>query len=169
MLAYGLTRRERQVPQRVISGLPSSAIAAQPRISVNTVQNQRRPCSPRSASVAAASSSRACSGSTTCRAWADAAERGQRRGDNLRPVSPEWWRRCRPVIVVAPRPTTRMSRKFIAASANEAQFDGCLCALAHGRRLLHCNKIVSLGYAGGDADALEQADHDPKATNMRSE
>lgn len=39
MLAYGLTRRERQVLQRVIAGIPSSAIATQLHISVNTVQD----------------------------------------------------------------------------------------------------------------------------------
>ncbi|HEY4017745.1 MAG TPA: helix-turn-helix transcriptional regulator [Pseudonocardiaceae bacterium] len=39
MLAYGLTRRERQVLQRVIAGIPSSAIAAELHISVNTVQD----------------------------------------------------------------------------------------------------------------------------------
>ena len=39
MLAYGLTRRERQVLQRVIAGPTSSAIAAQLHISVNTVQD----------------------------------------------------------------------------------------------------------------------------------
>jgi DNA-binding CsgD family transcriptional regulator len=39
MLAYGLTRRERQVLQRVIAGSTSSAIADQLHISVNTVQD----------------------------------------------------------------------------------------------------------------------------------
>lgn len=39
MLTYGLTRRERQVLQRVIAGTPSSAIAAGLRISANTVQD----------------------------------------------------------------------------------------------------------------------------------
>jgi DNA-binding CsgD family transcriptional regulator len=39
MLAYGLTRRERQVLQRVIAGIPSSTIAAELHISVNTVQD----------------------------------------------------------------------------------------------------------------------------------
>jgi DNA-binding CsgD family transcriptional regulator len=39
MGAYGLTRRERQVLQLVIAGTPSSAIAAQLHISVNTVQD----------------------------------------------------------------------------------------------------------------------------------
>jgi DNA-binding CsgD family transcriptional regulator len=39
MLAYGLTRRERQVLQQVIAGIPSRAIAAQLHISVNTVQD----------------------------------------------------------------------------------------------------------------------------------
>jgi DNA-binding CsgD family transcriptional regulator len=39
MHAYGLTRRERQVLQRVIAGAPSSAIATQLHISVSTVQD----------------------------------------------------------------------------------------------------------------------------------
>ncbi|MGF0175748.1 helix-turn-helix domain-containing protein [Streptomyces sp. Marseille-Q5077] len=39
MLAHALTRRERQVLQRVIAGTTSSAIAAQLHISVNTVQD----------------------------------------------------------------------------------------------------------------------------------
>jgi DNA-binding CsgD family transcriptional regulator len=39
MLAYELTRRERQVLQRVIAGAASNAIAAQLHISVNTVQD----------------------------------------------------------------------------------------------------------------------------------
>ncbi|WP_328440792.1 LuxR C-terminal-related transcriptional regulator [Streptomyces sp. NBC_00444] len=39
MLAHALTRRERQVLQRVIAGTPSTAIATQLHISVNTVQD----------------------------------------------------------------------------------------------------------------------------------
>jgi DNA-binding CsgD family transcriptional regulator len=39
MLAYGLTRRERQVLQRVIAGSPSNVIADQLHITVNTVQD----------------------------------------------------------------------------------------------------------------------------------
>ncbi|HXP53414.1 MAG TPA: helix-turn-helix transcriptional regulator [Streptosporangiaceae bacterium] len=39
MLAYALTPREREVLQRVIAGIPSSAIASQLHISVNTVQD----------------------------------------------------------------------------------------------------------------------------------
>lgn len=39
MLAHGLTRRERQVLQRVIAGAPSAGIASQLSISVNTVQD----------------------------------------------------------------------------------------------------------------------------------
>jgi DNA-binding CsgD family transcriptional regulator len=39
MLAYGLTPRERQILQRVIAGIPSSAIAAGLGISANTVQD----------------------------------------------------------------------------------------------------------------------------------
>ena len=39
MSAYGLTRREREVLERVIAGTPSSAVAAQLCISVNTVQD----------------------------------------------------------------------------------------------------------------------------------